>query len=81
MVWERKSALGSLLLESSDWEVVYDDTTATKPDDVDAKDWDRMVDEKPFLVACKVTFDRWNKPVTITAPSGAINIDQLQAGG
>jgi hypothetical protein len=58
VVWERKSALGSLLLASSDWKVVYDDTTATKPDDVDAQEWDRMVEEKPFLVACKVTFDR-----------------------
>ena len=30
--------------------------------------------------AGKVVFDRWNKPVTLTAPSGAINIDQLQSG-
>jgi hypothetical protein len=30
--------------------------------------------------AGKVTFDRWNQPVTLTAPAGAINIDQLQSG-
>jgi hypothetical protein len=30
--------------------------------------------------AGKVVFDRWNKPVTLSAPSGAINIDQLQSG-
>jgi hypothetical protein len=29
----------------------------------------------------KVTFDRWNKPVTITAPAGAIDISKLQGGG
>lgn len=28
----------------------------------------------------KITFDRWNKPVTLTAPSNAININQLQSG-
>jgi hypothetical protein len=29
----------------------------------------------------KITFDRWNQPVTLTAPAGAINISQLQGGG
>jgi len=28
----------------------------------------------------KITFDRWNQPVTLTAPTNAININQLQAG-
>jgi hypothetical protein len=27
-----------------------------------------------------ITFNRWNQPVTITAPAGAINITQLQNG-
>lgn len=27
-----------------------------------------------------ITFDRWNEPVTITAPANAININQLQSG-
>jgi len=27
-----------------------------------------------------IVFDRWNKPVTLTAPAGAININQLQSG-
>ncbi len=29
----------------------------------------------------KVTFDRWNQPVTITPPAGAIDISKLQGGG
>jgi hypothetical protein len=29
----------------------------------------------------KIIFDRWNKPVTLTAPANAININQLQSGG
>ena len=28
----------------------------------------------------KIIFDRWNKPVTLTAPANAININQLQRG-
>jgi len=28
----------------------------------------------------QVTFDRWNEPVTLTAPSNAINLNQLQSG-
>lgn len=28
----------------------------------------------------KVTFDRWNEPVTLTPPPNAININQLQSG-
>lgn len=28
-----------------------------------------------------VTFDDWNAPLTITAPSGAINIEKLKSGG
>jgi hypothetical protein len=28
----------------------------------------------------KIIFDRWNKPVTLTAPANAININQLQSG-
>ena len=28
----------------------------------------------------RITFDRWNKPVTLTAPANAININQLQNG-
>jgi hypothetical protein len=28
----------------------------------------------------KITFDRWNQPVTLTPPAKAININQLQAG-
>jgi hypothetical protein len=27
-----------------------------------------------------ITFDRWNKPVTLSAPANAVNIDQLQSG-
>ncbi len=27
-----------------------------------------------------IVFDRWNQPVTLTPPAGAINIDQLQSG-
>lgn len=27
-----------------------------------------------------ITFDRWNKPVTLSAPANAINIDQLKSG-
>ncbi len=27
-----------------------------------------------------IVFDRWNKPVTLVAPAGAININQLQSG-
>ena len=29
----------------------------------------------------KITFDRWNQSVTLSAPTGAININQLQGGG
>jgi hypothetical protein len=29
----------------------------------------------------KITFDRWNQPVTLSAPAGAISINQLQSGG
>lgn len=29
----------------------------------------------------KITFDRWNQAVTLTAPAGAVNINQLQSGG
>jgi hypothetical protein len=28
----------------------------------------------------KITFDRWNKPVTLTAPANSIDVAQLQAG-
>jgi hypothetical protein len=28
----------------------------------------------------RIVFDRWNKPVTLTAPTNAININQLQNG-
>jgi hypothetical protein len=28
----------------------------------------------------KIVFDKWNKPVTLTAPANAININQLQSG-
>jgi hypothetical protein len=28
----------------------------------------------------KIVFDRWNKPVTLTAPANSININQLQSG-
>jgi hypothetical protein len=28
----------------------------------------------------KIVLDRWNKPVTLTAPANAININQLQSG-
>jgi hypothetical protein len=28
----------------------------------------------------KITFDRWNQSVTLSAPTGAININQLQGG-
>ncbi len=28
----------------------------------------------------RIVFDRWNKPVTLTAPANAININQLQSG-
>jgi hypothetical protein len=58
VLWERKSALGSLLLESPEWRVVYDDTTASRPATVDAEEWARAIDEKPFLVACRVSFNR-----------------------
>ncbi|HEX7096058.1 MAG TPA: hypothetical protein VF183_09245 [Acidimicrobiales bacterium] len=55
VLWERKSPLGSLLLASDDWRVVYDDTTAARPAHVDADEWERMVDTKPFLVACRTS--------------------------
>jgi hypothetical protein len=29
----------------------------------------------------RITFDRWNQAVTLTAPAGAVNINQLQSGG
>jgi hypothetical protein len=29
----------------------------------------------------KITFDRWNEPVTVTAPANAIDVTQLQAAG
>lgn len=29
----------------------------------------------------KITFEGWNQPVTLTAPAGAVNINQLQNGG
>lgn len=29
----------------------------------------------------KVTFDEWDAPITIKAPSGAINVNKLQSGG
>lgn len=28
----------------------------------------------------KIVFNRWNKPVTLTAPANAVNINQLQSG-
>jgi hypothetical protein len=30
--------------------------------------------------AGKISFDRWNQPVTLSAPAGAIALDQLQSG-
>lgn len=30
--------------------------------------------------AGRITFDRWNQPVTLTAPAGAVDINQLQSG-
>jgi len=27
-----------------------------------------------------ITFDAWNKPVTLTAPTNAVSINQLQSG-
>jgi hypothetical protein len=29
----------------------------------------------------KITFDRWNQPVTITAPANAVNLSELKAAG
>jgi hypothetical protein len=29
----------------------------------------------------RITFDRWNQAVTLTAPAAAVNINQLQSGG
>jgi hypothetical protein len=58
VVWERKSALGALLLESADWRVVYDDTTAPVPSEVTPEEWARAVKEKPFLVACRVAAEQ-----------------------
>lgn len=31
--------------------------------------------------AGSITFDRWNEPVTVTAPANAIDVSQLQAAG
>jgi hypothetical protein len=31
--------------------------------------------------AGKIVFDRWNKPVTLLAPTNVINVDQLQGAG
>jgi hypothetical protein len=28
----------------------------------------------------KISFDRWNKPVTLSAPAGAVDLNQLQSG-
>ncbi len=28
----------------------------------------------------KIVFDRWNKPVSLSAPTEAVNINQLQSG-
>jgi hypothetical protein len=61
VVWERESALGALLLESADWRVVYDDTTAAVPDGVEPAEWARAVDEKPFLVACRAASEECKK--------------------
>jgi hypothetical protein len=36
---------------------------------------------KPGKESGKVVFDRWDKPVTLTAPAGAIDISKLQNGG
>lgn len=58
VVWERDTPLGALLLASDDWNVVHDDTTAQRPADVDEDEWQRMVEAKPFLVACRQGFDR-----------------------
>jgi hypothetical protein len=58
VLWERDSPLGSLLLASADWRVVYDDTTAVRPADVDAEEWARSVEQKPFLVACRATSEQ-----------------------
>jgi hypothetical protein len=58
VLWERNTPLGSLLLASTDWRVVYDDTTAPAPDDVDPAEWERAVDEKPFLVACRASSEQ-----------------------
>jgi hypothetical protein len=57
VVWERDSALGSVLLASGDWRVAYDDTTAEVPDGVDEAEWQRMIDVKPFVVVCRAEFD------------------------
>jgi hypothetical protein len=58
VVWERKSPLGALLLESPDWTVVYDDTTAPMPADAEPEEWARAIEEKPFLVACRATSEQ-----------------------
>jgi hypothetical protein len=34
---------------------------------------------KPGAAGGRVVFDRWNRPVTLTPPAGAINIKQLQS--
>jgi hypothetical protein len=58
VLWQRKSALGALLLESPQWRVVYDDTTAARPPTADAEEWAQAADEKPFIVACRVSSER-----------------------
>jgi hypothetical protein len=56
VVWERDTALGALLLDSDQWHVIHDDTTAPRPDGVTADEWQAAVDAKPFLVACRTGF-------------------------
>jgi len=56
VVWERDAPLGSLLLESDEWRVIYDDTTAPVPDDFTAEEWEQAVDAKAFVVACRTDF-------------------------
>jgi hypothetical protein len=58
VLWQRNLPLGSLLLESADWRVVYDDTTAAAPEDVDEAEWVQIVEEKPFLVACRTASEQ-----------------------
>jgi hypothetical protein len=55
VLWRRDSALAAQLSSSSEWFVAYDDTTATRPPNIDEQTWAKTVVQKPFIVACRAS--------------------------